>query len=51
MCGYLFYPVEEYGFDIAGEYPSIATWLARIRALSGWAAPYDLMPGQPLAAR
>jgi glutathione S-transferase len=51
MCGYLFYPVEEFGFDIAGEYPSIATWLARIRALPGWAAPYDLMPGQPLAAR
>ena len=45
LCGYLFYPAEEFGFDIAAEHPEIGAWLARIRALPGWAHPYDLMPG------
>ncbi|NVO17313.1 MAG: glutathione S-transferase C-terminal domain-containing protein [Rhodoplanes sp.] len=48
MCGYLFYPAEEFGFDIAATYPSIAAWLERIKALPGWKHPYDLMPGYPL---
>jgi glutathione S-transferase len=50
MCGYLFYPAEEFGFDVAAEYPPLAAWLARIRTLPGWAHPYVLMPGHPLAA-
>jgi len=49
LCGYLFYPVEEFGFDIAGEHPPIAAWLQRIRALPGWGHPHELMPGHPLA--
>jgi glutathione S-transferase len=49
LCGYLFYPPEEFGFDIAAEHPPIGAWLARIRALPGWKHPYDLMPGHPLA--
>jgi glutathione S-transferase len=49
MCGYLFYPPEEFGFDIAAEHPPIGAWLGRIRALPGWKHPYDLMPGHPLA--
>jgi glutathione S-transferase len=49
MCGYLFYPPEEFGFDIVAEHPPIGAWLARIRALPGWKHPYDLMPGHPLA--
>ncbi|BAT61118.1 disulfide-bond oxidoreductase YfcG [Variibacter gotjawalensis] len=48
MCGYLFYPKEEFGFDIAAENPNIAAWLDRIRALPGWVHPYELMPGHPL---
>jgi glutathione S-transferase len=49
MCGYLFYPPEEFGFDIAREYPPIGAWLERIRALPGWMHPHELMPGHPLA--
>jgi glutathione S-transferase len=48
MCGYLFYPAEELGFDIAADYPAIAAWTNRIRALPGWVHPYELMPGHPL---
>ena len=45
---YLYYPVEEFGFDIAKEHPAIAAWLERMKALPGWAHPYDIMPGYPL---
>jgi glutathione S-transferase len=48
LCGYLFYPAEEFGFDIAAEHPPIGAWLDRIRALPGWTHPYELMPGHPL---
>jgi len=48
LVGYLYYPAEEFGFDIAGTHKNIAAWLGRIRALPGWAHPYDLMPGHPL---
>jgi glutathione S-transferase len=46
MCGYLFWP-EEIGVDWA-DYPHIGAWLERIKALSGWVHPYELMPGHPL---
>ncbi|WP_118135679.1 glutathione S-transferase family protein [Oceanicella sp. SM1341] len=45
-CGYIFYG-EEFGFDPA-EFPAVAAWAERIRALPGWKHPYDLMPGHPL---
>jgi glutathione S-transferase len=48
LCAYLYYPAEEFGFDIAGTHKNIAAWLDRIKALPGWAHPYDLMPGHPL---
>ena len=48
LTGYLFYPPEEFGFDIGVDYPAIGAWRERIRALPRWAAPYDLMPGHPL---
>ena len=48
LVGYLYYPPEEFGFDIAAQYKNIAAWLSRIKALPGWAHPYDLMPGHPL---
>lgn len=51
LAGYLYYPAEEFGFDIAAEHPPIAAWRERMKALPGWAHPYDLMPGHPLPAR
>ncbi|HXQ82510.1 MAG TPA: glutathione S-transferase family protein [Xanthobacteraceae bacterium] len=48
LCAYLYYPAEEFGFDIAAEHKNIAAWLNRIKALPGWAHPYKLMPGYPL---
>jgi glutathione S-transferase len=48
LCAYLYYPAEEFGFDIRAAYPNISTWLDRIKALPRWAHPYELMPGYPL---
>jgi len=48
LAAYLHYPSEEFGFDIAAEHRNIAAWLGRMRALPGWAHPYDLMPGHPM---
>ncbi len=50
LVGYLYYPAEEFGFDMAGTHPNIAAWLDRMKALPGWEHPYELMPGYPLAA-
>ena len=47
LCAYLYYPAEEFGFDIPATYKNIAAWLDRIKALPHWAHPYDLMPGYP----
>lgn len=51
MCAYLYYPAEEFGFDIAAEHPAIGTWLKRLEALPGWAHPYDIMPGYPFGTQ
>jgi glutathione S-transferase len=51
MTGYLFYPPEESGFDIAKDYPAIGAWLERMKALPGWGHPYDLMPGYPFGTQ
>ncbi len=51
MCGYLFYPAEEFGFDVRKDHPAVAAWLDRIKALPGWAHPYDLMPGYPFGTQ
>jgi len=48
LVGYFYYPPEEFGFDIAADLKNIAAWLGRVKALPGWAHPYDLMPGHPL---
>ncbi len=48
LCAYLYYPADEFGFDISAEHKNIAAWLDRIKSLPGWAHPYDLMPGHPL---
>jgi glutathione S-transferase len=46
MIGYLFFPKEETGFDLAVSHPAVSAWLGRISKLPGWRAPYDLLPGQ-----
>jgi len=51
LCGYLFFPPEEFGFDIGAEHPPIGAWLGRIKALPGWVHPYELMPGHPLPTK
>jgi glutathione S-transferase len=48
LVAYLYYPADEFGFDIAADHKNIAAWLGRMKALPGWAHPYDLMPGHPL---
>ena len=44
MAGYVYYPAEETGFDIAASYPAIDAWRRRIAALPGWKPPYEMMP-------
>jgi glutathione S-transferase len=51
LTGYLYYPAEEFGFDIAKEHPAIGAWMKRMQALPGWAHPYDIMPGYPLGTQ
>ncbi len=46
LVGYLYYPPEEFGFDIAKEHPAIGAWLDRVKALPGWKGPYESMPGK-----
>jgi glutathione S-transferase len=50
LTSYLYYPPDEFGFDLKAQHKNIAVWLDRIQALPGWAHPYDLMPGHPLPA-
>lgn len=45
MCGYLFFPSEELGVDLATSYPAVSAWLGRLAGMPGWRAPYDLLPG------
>ena len=51
LCGYLFYPLEESGYEVTQRYPNMAAWIARLRQLSGWVDPYDCLPGERIAAR
>ena len=51
LTAYLYYPPEEFGFDIAKEHPAIGAWLERMQALPNWGHPYDLMPGYPFGTQ
>jgi len=46
MIGYLVFPKEESGYDLAESHPAVHAWLGRIAALPGWRPPYDLLPGK-----
>ena len=50
LAGYMFFPQEEHGYDFAATHPGIHAWKERLRALPGWAGPYQLMPGAPFLA-
>ena len=51
LTGYLFYPVAESGYEIAGRFSNILSWLERMRAIPGWADPYDILPGDRIAPK
>jgi glutathione S-transferase len=51
MCGYLYFPADESGYDIPAQFPAMARWLERLKALPGWKHPYDMLPGQRVAPR
>ena len=51
LCGYLYFPADESGYDIAESYPAMSKWLARLKALPGWKPPYEMLPGQQIAPR
>jgi len=46
LAGYVYYPVEEHGYDWAKSHPNIHAWTERLSALPGWKGPYELMPGE-----
>jgi glutathione S-transferase len=48
MTGYLLFPKDETGYELAASHPAVHGWLDRIAALPGWRAPYDLLPGKRL---
>jgi glutathione S-transferase len=51
LCGYLYYPTDETGVDIAAHYPAMFKWLEYMKKLPGWQTPYELLPGEQLAPR
>jgi glutathione S-transferase len=51
LSGYLFYPIEESGYEVRDRFPNIASWLERLRDVPGWADPYEILPGERIAVR
>jgi glutathione S-transferase len=51
LCGYVYYPADESGYDIPKQYPAMARWLERIKTLPGWKHPYELLPGEKIAPK
>jgi glutathione S-transferase len=51
LAGYVYFPAEESGVDIAANYPAIARWRERLAQLPGWKSPYELLPGEKVAPR
>lgn len=44
LAGYVYYPSEETGIDLAPAFPAIDAWRQRVAALPGWKPPYEMMP-------
>jgi glutathione S-transferase len=51
LCGYLYFPADESGYDLRTRYPSMAEWLERLKALPGWKPPYEMLPGAQVAPK
>ncbi|NML48583.1 glutathione S-transferase [Ramlibacter sp. G-1-2-2] len=51
LCGYLFFPPEESGYDVRKQYPAIGRWMQRIAVQPGFRLPYDCLPGERIAPR
>jgi glutathione S-transferase len=51
LSGYLFYPVEESGYDLLPRFANIAAWRDRLKTIPGWASPYDVLPGGRIAPK
>jgi glutathione S-transferase len=51
LAGYLYYPADEFGFDVQREHPAIGAWCARMKNLPGWKHPYQIMPGYPFGTQ
>jgi glutathione S-transferase len=51
LSGYLFYPVEESGYDFPRRFPHVGAWVERLRSLPGWADPYEVLPGERMAPK
>jgi glutathione S-transferase len=51
LCGYVYYPPEESGYDLAKQFPAIARWAERLKQLPGWKPPYELLPGERVVPR
>jgi glutathione S-transferase len=51
MCGYLYFPPEESGYDLVRSHPAISRWLERLKTLPGWKPPYEMLPGEKIPAR
>ena len=51
LCGYVFYPEEESGLQLMTRFPNVARWAERLRALPGWAHPYEILPGERIAPK
>jgi glutathione S-transferase len=51
LCGYLYFPTEESGYDIGKNYPAMARWVERLKMLPGWKPPYEMLPGERIAPR
>lgn len=45
LIGYMYFPVDETGYDLAVSHPDIHAWTVRMAALPGWKHPYELLPG------
>jgi glutathione S-transferase len=46
-AGYIYF-ADEFGVDLASDFPNLERWRNAIAALPGWKHPYDLLPGHPL---
>ncbi len=44
LAGYVYYPPDETGFDVAADFPAVHAWRERLAALPGWKPPYEMMP-------